>query len=429
MEWWSTIKIFWAAVALTTAASAVIFWIRARGVLSWRRSLKAEIASLEELRKVVGESGRQGIDIIQLRCREILDDISPEVIEVKELPFYIQSIAACYFPNTDRPELQVTVRAFLDSLQKSLHRLDRVLRRTGFKKLRTLSINRIVRTHDFFLRISASPLFSWYLRYRRGIRRAGRLRLLFYFDPLVLVAFLSNRITILVLVKYLLVDLYLYFGKLTLEAFEAPQVIDSEEDIKKDLEETLTEMDSLEDAQDSADDPQIADIRRRLVGLTSIVMTDPTIDAWKNAVRDAAEVISRRFFPEAEKPLGEAAVGPVLERSLAWLTTLSKGEEYLITRRFYHLRLGTLFQAKNLSEKLLPVLLRGFIKKSYMAYGWAKWPLKVYRWARKRSPWAVAMEIGWQAAKKAGLAHLYGKSFDRACKEVEIIYRDSRNVK
>jgi hypothetical protein len=242
-------------------------------------------------------------------------------------------------------------------------------------------------------------------------------------------AFLSNRMTVLILVKYLLVDLYLYFGRLSLEAFETPQAIENEEDIKKDLEDTLKEMESLEDVQSAENDPQITAIRSRLVGLSSIVMTDPSLDAWKDAVHEAAEVIARRYFPEAERPLGEAAVGPILDRSMAWLTTLSKGDEYLITRRFYRLRLGTLFYARNISGQLLPGLLSRFIKKTYLAYGWAKWPLTVYRWARKRSPWAVAIEIGWQAAKKASLAHLYGKSFDRVCQEMAFIYRESRNIK
>ena len=397
-------------------------------MLSWRRSLKAEIASLEDLRQQVSESGSQGIDIIQTRCRTILSEISPEVVEIRNLPDYIQSIAVCYFPDADRPELQITVRAFLDSLQKSLFRLDMILQRTGFKKLRTLSINRIVKMHTVFLKISESSLYRWYSKYRQAIKQLGRLRVLLYFDPLLLVAFLSNRVTILVLVKYLLVDLHLYFGKLTLEAFEKPEAIDNEEDIKKNLEETLSEMESLEENHHVVEDPQIEAIRNRLVGLSSIVMSDPTIGAWKNAVRDAGEIIAARYFPEAERPLGEAAVGPLLERGRAWLTTLSKGEEYLITRRFYQLRLETLFQAKDISQQVLPVFLRSLIKRAYTSYGWAKWPLKVYRWSRKSSPLGVALEIGWQAAKKASLAHLYGRSFDRACQEMETVYRESRNA-
>jgi hypothetical protein len=57
-----------------------------------------------------------------------------------------------------------------------------------------------------------------------------------------------------------------------------------------------------------------------------------------------------------------------------------------------------------------------------------KWPLKVYRWARKRSPWGIAVEVGWQATKKATLAHLYGKTFDRACRELDTVYRMSHRL-
>jgi hypothetical protein len=33
------------------------------------------------------------------------------------------------------------------------------------------------------------------------------------------------------------------------------------------------------------------------------------------------------------------------------------------------------------------------------------------------------------AVRKASLAHLYGKTFDRACRELEIVYSDSRSLK
>jgi hypothetical protein len=38
----------------------------------------------------------------------------------------------------------------------------------------------------------------------------------------------------------------------------------------------------------------------------------------------------------------------------------------------------------------------------------------------------VAVEIGWLAARKAALCHLYGRAFDRTCHELEIVYRNSR---
>ncbi len=426
MEWWSILKIFWSAVALGAAVITIILLFRARGVLSWKRSLRAELSALERMRPVVGEPGKKGIDIIQTRCRKILNALSPELAELKNLPGYIQSIAACYYPGTERPELQVTIRAFLQSLDKSLNRLDRILKRPGFKRLRSLSIHRITSARQFYLKLGASPLYRGYIRYRTGIRQAARLRLLLFFDPLMWVAFLSNQLTILILVKYLMVDLYLYFGRLSLEAFEDPQKTDTEEEkIKENLEETLKELGSLEETLELPDDPQLRSIRNRLVGFPAILASDPSFADWKNAVLAAAEVIASRNFPESEKPLHEAAVGPILERSRCWLSTLSKGEEYLIARRFYQLRLITLFQAKNFSEQLLPELLRRFIEKTFMTYGWLKWPLKVYRWARKRSPWTIAIEVGWQAAKKASLAHLYGKTFDKACREIEIIYRES----
>ena len=86
-----------------------------------------------------------------------------------------------------------------------------------------------------------------------------------------------------------------------------------------------------------------------------------------------------------------------------------------------------LFRAKDIPA-YLPGAVKSIVRKGYFAYGWLKWPLKVYRWVKRRSPWTVAVAIGWQAAKKATLAYLYGRAFDQACRVVESIYRESRRI-
>ncbi len=430
MAWWPVIKIFWALLALAIAAMAMILFARARGVLTWKKSLKAELSALEQMRTTVSESGRQALDIIQTRCRDIINTHSPEVMSLGDLPGYIQSIAACFHPQSSRPELQITVGAFLQSLEKSLERFDRILRRPGFRRLRSANIRSIKSTRRRYLRLTNSRIFAGYLRYRKRIQALAKLRLLLFFDPLMGLAYLSNRLTILMLVKYLLVDFYLYFGRLTLEAFEAPdRFIDKNEMTREELEETIEELDAIREPETLPQDPQIREIRDRLVGLSSILTSDPSFADWKTSVREAAAVIARKHFPDSQMPVEEAAVGPLLERCRAWLDTLAKGEEYLISRRFYQMRLDTLYRAKGFSNILLPGILKQFLKRAYLSAGWLRWPLKVYRWTKKSSPWVVAIEVGWMAVRKASLAHLYGKTFDRACRELEIVYRASRGLK
>lgn len=430
MAWWPVIKIFWALLALTIAATAMILFVRARGVLTWKKSLKAELSALEQMRATISDAGRQALDIIQTRCSDIINSQSPEMTVLGDLPEYIQSIAACFHPRSSRPELQITVGAFLQSLEKSLARFDGILQRPGFRRLRGANIRSIKATRQKYLRLTNSRIFAGYLRYRKRVQALAKLRLLLYFDPLMGLAYLSNRLTILMLVKYLLVDFYIYFGRLTLVAFEDPgRIIDENEMTREELEETIEELHAIREPQTLPLDPEIRKIRNQLVGISSILASDPSFADWKTAVREAAAVIARKHFPDSHKPVDEAAVGPLLERCRAWIETLAKGEEYLISRRFYQMRLETLYRAKNFSNILLPGVLRGFLKRAYLGAGWLRWPLQVYRWTKKRSPWVVAFEVGWMAVRKASLAHLYGKSFDRACRELEIVYGASRKLR
>jgi hypothetical protein len=372
------------------------------------------------------------MQIVATRCRTILQDISPEVTDLRDLPSYIQSIAACYYPAADRPELQATVGAYLKSLSASLDRLDHILNRPGFKKIRTLNIRQIRATRQWYLRLTNSPLFRWWLQQRNTIRQIAAFRFLFYADPLMLLAYASNRLTILVLLRYMLVDLYLFSGEVAVEAFEQPPTpVEAGETSEAELQATLEELDSAGDniqEDDLSSDPQILAIRRQLVGFTALLSETPTPKIWWTAIISAAEVIARNYFPDAPKPAEEAVLGPLLDKSRFWIDTLSRGEQYLITRQIYRLKLETVFRAKDIPA-IIPGAVKSIIGRGYAAYGWFKWPLRVYRWSKRRSPWSVAVAIGWQAAKKAGLAYLYGRAFDHACRGLESVYRDSLRMR
>ena len=112
----------------------------------------------------------------------------------------------------------------------------------------------------------------------------------------------------------------------------------------------------------------------------------------------------------------------MLDKSRLWIDTLNRGDRYLITRQIYRLKLETVIRAKDIPANI-PDAIKSIIGKSYFAYGWLKWPMRVYRWAKRRSPWTVAVAVGWHAAKKASLAYLYGRAFDQACRGLESVYR------
>ena len=430
MDGWFYIKLLWASLTLITLVFAGIALLKARGVYFWRQSLNKE---LDELRQHAGQATtptKLAIELVENRCREVLSSFSPEFGEMIDLPQFIQSIAACYHPTSEHPELQVSIGSFLQSIEMSLGRFDHILNRPGFRRLRRISIGNIKHAHGWYVRISSSRFFSWYFRYQKAIRPILRSRVILIPDPFMWLAYLSNRLTLLLLIKYLMIDLYLFFGKLAIDAFGHTETANIEGlETEAVLENTLQELESFEDITDPAMDPEIKAVREGLIGFLSVLTATPTLKDWKNAVYEVGRIVSRKYFPESANPLEEAALGPLLERSRHWIGTLGKGEEYLLARYLYRMRLDTLYRAKNLSDLVLAKPIKIFLEKAFKTYGWFKWPFKVYRWAKRRSPWVIAMEVGWLTAKKSSIVYIYGKTFDQACKELEMVYNQSRALK
>lgn len=426
------LKIFWAILASAIALAVLVWSARARGLFSWRKRLTAELTSIEQAAQDPGGPQSCGLQIVATRCRAILQDSSPEVADLQDLPSYFRAIAACYHPTSDNPELQVTVGAVLKSVSASLDRLDHILNRPGLKRIRALNVGQVRATRKWYLRLAGSLPFKWWIQHHNAIRQIAVFRFLIYADPLMFVAYASNRLTILVLLKYLLVDLYLFLGKVAVEAFEnAPDAVEGDETSEAVLQATLEELHSADDIihdDGLSTDPQLIVIRRQLVGFTTLLSATPTPIMWWSAVIEAADIIARKYFPDAPKPIEEAILGPLLDRCRLWIGTLNRGDRYLITRQVYRLKLETVFRAKDIPA-LIPGAVKSIIAKGFFAYGWIKWPLRVYRWAKRRSPWSVAVAIGWQAAKKASLAYFYGRAFDRACRGLEEVYRESHRMR
>ena len=427
MDGWFYLKIFWAILSLIILGTTSIILWRVRGILSWKRSLKSELEELKKSAENAKASRKEGIRIVESRCMEIFHSFSPEIGEVGDISQYFISIAACYHPQSDRPELQITISHFLQSLEKSLGRFDQILQRRGFKKLQSINIRNINSARLWYQRISKSSFYRWYFRYQKKIQRFSQLRLFVFPDPFIWLAYLSYHLSLLIFIKYLMVDLYLFFGKLAVEAYDNERTPIREKG-EEELENTLEELESMEDKDESHIDPQIKEIRNRFLGFPSMMTSNPSLIEWKNAVQEAAVYISKKYFPESELPLEEAALGPLLESARSWITNFCKGQEFPVLKHFYQTRIDTLYRAKNLSDIILPKPLRMVIDKALKTYAWLKWPMKVYRLAKKGTPWKIAVEVGWIVSKKASLAYIYGKTFDTVCKELECIYYKSQRL-
>jgi hypothetical protein len=393
------------------------------------------LAIHKELKALVREADKaaparqKAIHLIAQTCQEISRSLSPEqIVNAERLQTFIRSIAACFFPKAARPELQISLGHLIKCLDASLSRFDQIIHRPGLKRINSINIKTVRGLYRWSDELVKRPWVKWYVSHRIKIQRFTLMRLFIIPDPLSWILFLSRKLLVLVLMRSLLVDITLYIGKLALSAFDDetdPPIEESGEALEAVLED-LAQMDIPSTLQN---DPEIKAIRHEMIGFSTILLSNPTWQDWKTGVRKAADVLARRHFPDSDQPLEEAAIGPLLQRSRSWLSTLGKGSNILIVRHIYKTRLETLFQAKDISDLVLSPTVRSVARRSLATYGWIKWPLKIYRRLKRFSLPGIAVDVGWVLCKKSALALIFGRTFDQACRELEWVYRKSADMR
>ena len=429
MDWWLTWQILQYVLAfgamLLAVASIIVAW-RLRGILSWKRSLRNELKGLNKEAEAVGNTRQQALKKVLERCQTAWRAAFPELRELADLFAYIRSIATCFHPGVEKPELRITTGRFLKSAQESVHRLELILRRPGFQRLRRVRIRHIRQSCEWYNRVNQYWIVKCFSRYRKLINRIFQLRLVILPDPFLWLAYLSNRLTVLTLIRCLLVDVYLFVGKLAIQAYDEEKKEDAFSTEMDELEKTLEDLNSLKPSEPDITDPQIQEIRNRLVGFTAMLISTPGLEDWKKAVGQTAKVIAKKYFPDAERPLEEAALGPLLTRSQIWIKSVCETKKIPVVKRFHRIQIESLYNVKSFTDTLLPKQVQTLAKKAWDMYRWMKWPIKVYGWVKKRSPVGIAMDIGWVVAKKGFINFICRRTFDMAYQELEIVYSQSR---
>lgn len=429
MDWWLTWQILHGVFAfgamLLAAASIIVAW-RLRGTLSWKRSLRNELKGLNKEAEAARKARQQALKVVLERCQRAWCVTFPELSELADLSAYIRCIATCYHPGVEKPELRITTGRFLKSARECVDRLELILRRPGFQRLRRVRIRHIRQSHEWYERVNQYWILQCFSRYRKAIKRIFQLRLVVLPDPFSWLVYFSNRLTVLTLTRCLLVDVYLFAGKLAIQAYDEEEKEDAIPTKMDELEKTLEDLDSLKPSQPDITDPQIQEIRNRLVGFTAIVISAPGLKDWKKAVGQTAKIVAKKYFPDAERPLEEAALGPLLTRSQIWIKTVCETEEIPVVKRLHRIKIESLYNVKSFTDSLLPKQVGTFAKKAWDMYRWMKWPLKVYRWAKKGSPVGIAMDVGWLVARKGFTNFICRYTFDVAYQELEMIYSQSR---
>jgi hypothetical protein len=424
MDWWWIIKLFWGGIGLGLTGLLLIAVWRARNIIVWNRSLHKELKALDKEAETVSLNRSNGIRVILDRCDGIRYSLSPRLGDLDQLRDYVRAIAACFFPDAQRPELQVSLGYLIQCMKDSLARFDRILQRPGLNRLKSLNVKTVRNLHRWSGGVMQHPSVKWVVEHRILIRRISRIRFLFFIDPLSWIFLLSRKVVVLLLIRTLVLDITVYVGQVALNAYDHDHEKSEENGVDR-LEETLEDLSHMQMPPEMETDPDLLEIRRELVGFATVMWSNPTWEKWKSSVRKAAEHIARKYFPDSDTPVEEAAIGPLLYRTRSWLNTLGKGEMIAIVRYAYRTRLETLFQARDVSDLILTPTVRRAMRTALDTYGWLKWPLFIYRRAKRFSLPRMAVDLGWFVGKKSILVLIHGRTFDQVCRELDWVYRTS----
>lgn len=430
MDWlvvWQVLQILLAFGSILLAVFSIIAIWRLRGIFNWKHFLRNELKELNNEAETASKTRQQALELVKDRCQKAWQASSPEIGELLEISSYVRSIAGCFHKDAEKPEWRISVGRLITAAQELVHRLELVLRRPGFRRLQRVRIRHIRQSFEWYERARQNRIALYLSRNLKVIKRAFRIRLFILPDPFVWLAYLSNRLTILTLTRCLLVEIYLFVGKMAVDAYDDENQRITPSAGMDELEKTLDDLDSLKYSETDISDPQVRKIREGLVGFLSMMTSSPGIKEWKEALVQTACIVAKKHFPESVKPLEEAALGPLLARSRIWIKSLCEADAFPIINRLYMVRIDSLYSMKAFTDSLLPKQFRSLMKKGWEIYGWMKWPLKGFRWIKKGSPAGVAMGLGWILAKKGVINLVYRRAFDMAYKELEIVYSQSRS--
>jgi hypothetical protein len=425
LEWWENLRMLWAFIGLGLALAAGIVLWRARGLLNWKRSQRQELAELKRLRDESEDERQLAFGEVITACEELRRSISPDFDKISELPDYWRRIAACYYPDDAQPELNLSIGQLLAAAQQLADRLEEILQRPGFKRLGHLRIRQLKRTYAWYQGFNAHPVVAWLLARRQAIDSFWHTLRFVLPDPLMWLAYLSQRLVIVMAGRCLLVDLYVFTGKVAIDAFDAQR---QAMPTSYGEQASVTVLEAFEMVLKEQSQPMPAElekIRSELTGLPARLWKPPKFIEWREAVIEAAHTIAAVYFPTSPAPLEEANCRALLDRSRVWLQAMAAARRMPVVRPLYRISLKHLLQIKAIAESDLLRRTGQVASGALTAWRWARWPVKVLRWARRRSPVGAAVDIGFTLARKAVINYLARYGFDRACQELDRVYRQS----
>lgn len=423
LEWWGYLRAILAWMGLIAAFVAAILVWRVRGLLSWKRSQRHELVDLKKLFDSAEGVRKQALGEIITACEAIGRSSSLGFDRIHALPGYWRRIAACYYPEEAQPELCLSIGRLLAAAQQLADRLDNLLQRPGFDRLGRLRVRQLRRTFLWYQQFTGQPVVAWIIGKRQSLRTFRHFLRFVFPDPLAWIAYLSQRLTVMMAVRCLLIDVYLYTGNSAVDAFDAQNESATAAYGGSTSNAVLEAYEAALENESRPMPAELAAIRNKLIGLPGRLLKPPGIREWYQAVENAAHTIAASYFPASPAPLDEATCRVLFDRGRYWLEEMAAARRLPVVRPLYRISLKRLYQVKTLSESDLLHLTGKVAEGAWSIWRWTRWPIKALRWIRSRSPAGVAVDVGIALALKSMQNFLARYGFDRACQELDVVFQ------
>ena len=417
-------QIVLAFLALLVAIITGILLFRFRGIMNWRRSLTKELKHLKKQTERLDGPHRKAQEIVVQTCEDIQQSFIANINIFNQLPDYIHQIALCYNPDKEQPELCISIGNSLLLIQEIAFRLDLVFKKPGLNRFRNLRLRHIKNMYQQLKKIQNNPLFLFYLKYRKAIQKISFIRLFILPDPISWLFYFSNQFTVITITRYLLLDIYLYVGRLAVSGYgqKGKQAISLS---AEELELLILDFEKCQPVVSTVNIPQLSNIRKKKLGFGKGLLSELSFAKWKEAIVDSSMVIAAHHFPDSEQPLLEVSVGPLIDRCRYFVKTINKIQSIPVVYKMADVKIEVFFQAKLILDNIPPTLKQA-ISSTMKLYRWAKWPMTIYRLAQKMTPVGMAVSLGWMFTRNCLVCYVYHYSFYYVCDEMNMIYHYSK---
>lgn len=421
---WLYLLIRWAVAILLLIVALVLLFLtwRLRGIFHWKQSIRREIDALPEMASGRDDAFRAAVDVVYQRCNRQWKTATIDLSRELDVMAFIRSIAACFHPDAEQPELSVEIGSLFQFAENLSRHLQQILSRPVFSRLRHVRIRHLHHAIDRYRTLQANPVVRFSVRNRLWLQRLNHLRLIVLPDPISWLIRLLNQWIVLRLLRFFLVDITLFIGRQAVLAYGEHRNSPERQPSVEDIESALEDMKREEEFVDPFLDGSTRDIRSRLLA-GRYYLRPPTWKQWKTAIRELVEQKARLYFPESVSPTEEALLIVLLRETEVLLETISKSRRIAVLKNLHGIRLASLLRIGKALDTPVSRLSGNLLLRSWDTYQWASIPLKLFHMIRRASPAGIAWQTGWFLLQRSFWYYIGKMAFDAMALRIDRVYR------